>query len=47
MYALFTLGVSLWLGYGIAIGSLPVIASNAVTLLLAMIVLWLKLRSGS
>lgn len=47
MYALFTLGVSLWLGYGIVIGSLPVIASNAVTLLLAMIVLWLKLRSGS
>lgn len=43
MYALFTLGVALWLGYGIAIGSLPVIAANAVTLLLAAIVLWLKI----
>ncbi|HQT25301.1 MAG TPA: SemiSWEET transporter [Burkholderiales bacterium] len=46
MYALFTLGVSLWLGYGIVIGSIPVIAANAVTLLFAAIVLWLKLASG-
>ena len=44
MYALFTLGVALWLGYGLAIGSLPVIAANTVTLLLASTVLWLKIR---
>ncbi len=44
MYALFTLGVALWLGYGVAIGSPPVIAANAVTLLLAATVLWLKIR---
>ncbi len=43
MYALFTLGVALWLAYGFAIGSLPVIAANAVTLLLAALVLWLKI----
>ncbi|MGO8754790.1 MAG: SemiSWEET transporter [Gallionellaceae bacterium] len=43
MYALFTLGVALWLGYGLAIGSLPVIAANAVTLMLALLVLWLKI----
>jgi MtN3 and saliva related transmembrane protein len=43
MYVLFTLGVALWLGYGLAIGSLPVIAANAVTLLLAAVVLWLKI----
>ncbi len=43
MYALFTLGVAMWLGYGIAIASLPVIAANAVTLMLAATVLWLKL----
>ena len=42
MYALFTMGVALWLGYGLVIGSLPVIAANAVTLLLAATVLWLK-----
>ncbi len=43
MYALFTLGVALWLGYGLSIGSLPVIVANAVTLMLAAIVLGLKI----
>ncbi|MBI5436445.1 MAG: SemiSWEET transporter [Nitrosomonadales bacterium] len=43
MYALFTSGVALWLGYGLVIGSLPVIAANAVTLMLASVVLWLKI----
>jgi MtN3 and saliva related transmembrane protein len=42
MYALFTLGVALWLGYGWVTGSLPIIAANAVTLMLAAVVLWLK-----
>lgn len=45
MYTLFTLGVALWLGYGLVIGSLPVIAANAVTLLLALLVLWLKVQA--
>jgi MtN3 and saliva related transmembrane protein len=45
MYGLFTLGVALWLAYGIAIGSWPVIVANAVTLALASVVLALKLRS--
>lgn len=43
MYALFTLGVALWLGYGVVIGSLPVIVGNAITLALASVVLWLKI----
>ena len=43
MYSLFTVGVAFWLVYGISIGSLPVILANAVTLLLAATVLWLKL----
>lgn len=52
MYTLFTMGVALWLCYGIAIGSLPVIVANSVTLLLAAVVLWLKIlavrsRNGS
>lgn len=42
MYMLFTLGVAFWLGYGAAIGSPPIIAANAITLMLASIVLWLK-----
>lgn len=44
MYALFTLGVALWLAYGLAIGSLPVIVANGLTLVLALVVLALKLR---
>ncbi len=43
MYALFTLGVALWLGYGAIIGSLPVMAANAITLVLASVVLSLKI----
>ena len=42
MYALFTLGVALWLAYGVAIDSMPVILANAVTFLLAALVLCLK-----
>ena len=44
MYALFTLGVAMWLLYGLAIGSWPVILANAITLALAGTVLILKLR---
>lgn len=42
MYALFTLGVALWLVYGIAIACIPVIVANAVTLMLCSVVLSLK-----
>lgn len=47
MYALFTMGVALWLGYGVTIGSLPVIVANGVTLVLASVVLWLKIMAAS
>lgn len=43
MYTLFTTGVAFWLCYGVAIGSLPVIVANSVTLLLAAVVLSLKI----
>ena len=46
MYALFTLGVSLWLVYGILIYAWPVILANSVTLILAGSVLAMKLRFG-
>jgi MtN3 and saliva related transmembrane protein len=45
MYTLFTLGVALWLGYGLAINSLPVVLANAITLALSAMVLWLKISS--
>jgi MtN3 and saliva related transmembrane protein len=43
-FALFSIGVLLWLVYGIDIGSKPVIASNSVTLVLSVSILILKLR---
>lgn len=46
MYALFTVGVLLWLLYGIALGAWPVIVANAITLLLASFILWIRLRHG-
>lgn len=44
MYGLFTLGVGLWLAYGLAIGSWPVILANGITFILAGTVLALKIR---
>jgi len=42
----FTLGIMLWLIYGLAIGDWPLIGSNAATLVLMAPVLALKLRYG-
>ena len=42
--AAFTLGVVLWLIYGLAIGDWPLIGSNAVTLALMAVILAMKLR---
>ena len=44
--AAFTLGVALWLVYGLAIGDWPLIGSNAITLLLMAPILAMKLRHG-
>lgn len=46
MYVIFTAGVVLWLVYGLLTGDLPLIAANAVTLVLAGAILILKLRHG-
>ncbi|WP_027470078.1 SemiSWEET transporter [Deefgea rivuli] len=43
MYLIFILGVLLWLLYGIMLGDIPLIAANAVTLILAGAVLGMKL----
>lgn len=43
MYTLFTFGVAMWLVYGVLIASAPVIAANAITLLLSSTVLLLKI----
>jgi MtN3 and saliva related transmembrane protein len=43
MFLLFSLGVALWLIYGFGISSLPVILANAVTLVLALSILIMKI----
>ena len=44
MFLLFSLGVVLWLMYGLAIHSLPVIVSNVVTLALSLSIISMKLH---
>lgn len=46
MYSCFTLGVALWLVYGLSIGSVPVTVANVITLTLALAILAMKLRYG-
>lgn len=46
MYGAFTLGVALWLLYGLLVGAWPIVAANAITLALATTILGMKLRYG-
>ena len=46
MYGAFTLGVGLWLLYGILLGAWPIVLANAVTLTLACSILAMRLRYG-
>ena len=47
MYSLFTTGVALWLAYGVIQRSWPLVGANAVTFLLALAVLIMRLRYGA
>ena len=44
MFLLFSTGVALWLIYGIRLRSWPIIASNGVTLVLSLSILYLKVK---
>jgi len=44
MLVVFTAGITLWLMYGIAARSMPVILANAVTLVLSVMLVVLKMR---
>jgi len=46
MYSLFTLGIALWLVYGVLQGAWPLILANSVTFTLALCILAMKLRYG-
>jgi MtN3 and saliva related transmembrane protein len=47
MYGIFTLGVALWLAYGVLLGAWPIIVANTVTLVLALFILAMRVRLGS
>jgi len=47
MYLIFSLGVFLWLIYGVLISAWPMVVANGITLLLSLIILWLKIKFRS
>ena len=44
MYSVFTVGVTLWLIYGLLLHAWPIVLANAITLVLALAILAMKLR---
>jgi len=46
MYVAFATGVFLWMVFGLLIGNLPIIVSNAITLGLALAIIAMKLKYG-
>jgi MtN3 and saliva related transmembrane protein len=46
MYSVFTLGIAVWLAYGIVLGEVPMMIANSVSLVLASAVLVMRIRYG-
>ena len=46
MYVAFASGVALWLVFGALIGNWPIMISNAITLILTLAIVGMKLRYG-
>ena len=46
MYSAFTLGVTLWLVYGVLLSAWPIVVANVITLALAVAILRMKLTYG-
>ena len=44
MYSVFATGVALWLAYGLLLQAWPIVAANAITLMLVLAILAMKLR---
>jgi MtN3 and saliva related transmembrane protein len=44
MYSAFTLGIALWLAYGVMLGAWPIIIANVITLVLATCILVMKIK---
>lgn len=46
MFVILITGLTLWLVYGVFKGEFPIVAANGVTLVLAAIILFFKIRLG-
>ena len=46
MYSVFTVGVAMWLVYGLLLSAWPIVVANTITLGLALAILGMKLRYG-
>ncbi len=44
MYLVFSIGVFLWLIYGLLIKNLPIVLANGITFILALSILFLKIK---
>ena len=44
MFVLFSIGVSLWLAYGLLLLAIPIIVANIVVLVLALTILFYKIK---
>ena len=47
MYSVFTLGIALWLAYGLMLSAWPIVVANTITLALSSAILSMRLRYGS
>lgn len=46
MYSLLTLGLALWIGYGVALRAYPIIISNSISFVCVLAILIMKLTWG-
>lgn len=47
MYSSFTLGIVLWLVYGLLLQAWPIVIANSITTALACAILWMKIQYNS
>jgi len=45
MYSVFTVGVALWIFYGVALTAVPIIIANSITLCLALCILTVVIKN--
>lgn len=46
MFIMLVTGISLWLAYGIVMRDIPIVAANAVSLVLVSVILYFKVKYG-